>query len=379
VYNDTQQVKIIVQKQTCPDGSLVDFTFNPSWSATDFVLSDGEGNESGWLAPGTYSVVETVPAGWVIGNVTKNGALFTNGGDIVLTCGQTATIVYNDTQLGHVVVEKTVNGAPPTATFYFTLTGPGIGTIEGNTTAGNTTVDFGGVYLQPGTYTLCERYVQSGWTFGTDGNWTMNKSSGGGNQTVTPTLADPIEARYCYTFQVACGETVTFYIDNVTPGGCPRTPGYWKNWNMCKLSEPNQYNRLQMALANDFWLMEDFLPMQIGDLTITNCTQGIKVLNSDDQIQLKKGMPVNRSDDAAYKLARNLFAAKLNLCAGACTDDIASVVTAAQSLLDRIGFIGQGSYLPSGGKPSADRTLALSLASQLDQYNNGDFCGGCGE
>ena len=29
------------------------------------------------------------------------------------------------------------------------------------------------------------------------------------------------------------GETLVFEVDNSYPGGEPRTPGYWKNWNAC--------------------------------------------------------------------------------------------------------------------------------------------------
>jgi hypothetical protein len=42
-----------------------------------------------------------------------------------------------------------------------------------------------------------------------------------------------------------------------------------------------------------------------------------------------------------------------------------------QNLLDAINFNGTGSYLT---KSSAQRTLAISLASTLDKYNNGKLC-----
>ena len=36
----------------------------------------------------------------------------------------------------------------------------------------------------------------------------------------------------CVDFVAQPGELVQFIIDNQAPGGEPRTPGYWKNWNM---------------------------------------------------------------------------------------------------------------------------------------------------
>ena len=53
--------KIIVEKQTNPDGATQQFSFTPSYGA-GFQLADGQQNTSGALAPGTYSVSETVPA-----------------------------------------------------------------------------------------------------------------------------------------------------------------------------------------------------------------------------------------------------------------------------------------------------------------------------
>ena len=56
--------KIIVEKQTNPDGATQQFSFTPSYGA-GFQLADGQQNTSAALAPGTYSVSETVPS-WVV-------------------------------------------------------------------------------------------------------------------------------------------------------------------------------------------------------------------------------------------------------------------------------------------------------------------------
>jgi hypothetical protein len=48
-----------------------------------------------------------------------------------------------------------------------------------------------------------------------------------------------------------------------------------------------------------------------------------------------------------------------------------------QNLLDTVNFNDTGSYLPSnvtGAAKIAQRNQALSLATTLDQYNNGSLC-----
>ena len=78
------------------------------------------------------------------------------------------------------------------------------------------------------------------------------------------------------------------------------------------------------------------------------------------------------ASDAAYNLARNLLAAKLNLAAGAETcNAVVDAVAAGDALLSSIGFDGTDNYL----RPKkAEYTTANSLAGTLDAYNNGNLC-----
>ena len=55
--------QIIVRKETSPDGDPKQFEFDSSYGA-NFLLSDGQSNNSGKLAPGQYTVGELVPVGW---------------------------------------------------------------------------------------------------------------------------------------------------------------------------------------------------------------------------------------------------------------------------------------------------------------------------
>lgn len=86
--------KIIVEKQTEPDGSQESFEFDSSWGS-NFFLSDGQQNDSGDIAPGTYSVAEVLPSGWQLtGVVCSDGSL---PDAIGVLAGETVTCVFTNT------------------------------------------------------------------------------------------------------------------------------------------------------------------------------------------------------------------------------------------------------------------------------------------
>ena len=68
--NKLRRGKIVVTKQTNPDGDPQSFAFSASYDNDGFSLSDGQSDDSGDLLPGTYSVSETVPAGWDLETAT---------------------------------------------------------------------------------------------------------------------------------------------------------------------------------------------------------------------------------------------------------------------------------------------------------------------
>src|SRR5579859_737846 len=80
---------IIVNKVTSPVGSSQAFTFSPSWGV-GFTLTDGQSNNSGALAPGTYSVSEAPVPNWTTTTSTNPNAL-------VVVAGQTTTITFTNT------------------------------------------------------------------------------------------------------------------------------------------------------------------------------------------------------------------------------------------------------------------------------------------
>lgn len=104
--------KIIVEKQTLPDGSEQSFKFDPSWSDTNFNLTDGQSNDSGWLAPGIYNVSEVSLDGWDLTNAVCTASSDpTHSFDprvdgFILVAGDTVTCVFTNTQKASVDVYK---------------------------------------------------------------------------------------------------------------------------------------------------------------------------------------------------------------------------------------------------------------------------------
>jgi len=170
-------------------------------------------------------------------------------------------------------------------------------------------------------------------------------------------------------------------VDNQQPGGAPRTPGYWKNWNTCTGGNQQYTAAANGGWQEGFWLLEDVLDPNIGGgivrddiltdgfiFEITECDKAVLILDKRNF----NGKKV--SSDPLHNLATHLLAAQLNFGAGACTtQDVLDAALDAEELLDKYNFDGYGhDPLP---KKSSDVNLANQLANYLDQYNNGEFCG----
>ena len=134
VFTNTQKAVITVEKQTLPDGSSQAFTFTPSFplsAGADNILSDGQSFSSEGLAPGTYTVSETVPDGWqaltpadiVCSISSANGTTATSGAGSVsidLKAGAGVRCVFTNTQQAQVVVVKVTDPVGRGGTFEIT-------------------------------------------------------------------------------------------------------------------------------------------------------------------------------------------------------------------------------------------------------------------
>ena len=395
VFTNTKHGKIIVAKVTDPSPNTVDsFTFTGDAAGS---IKDGETIEVDDLSAGTYTSTEGDPTpGFDLTSIAcddggsatpSTTSLGTRTATFELDPGETVTCTFTNTQRGMVDVLKITNGAVhPELDIKFTLYRDGPDTdpdltgtdvqLEELTTLG----DADGVLefttkLVPGTvYTICENPVPAGWT----SMWMIEFNVGG--QIVTPYNPNGNDVPpqdlgiRCFDFTVDPGETLHFEVHNDFPGGEPRTIGYWKNWNRCTGGGQDEVADQNGGAAAGFFLVEDLLPQTIGDLTITDCQTAVEILDKSNVNTGKK-----MASDAAYELAAQLLAARFNLAAGAETcSAVQTAVVDGQNLLanNPINFNGTGSYLGPKVKGSLAtlRAQALSLASTLDQYNNGNLC-----
>ncbi|HEX6279907.1 MAG TPA: hypothetical protein VFZ49_07810, partial [Pyrinomonadaceae bacterium] len=151
--------RIIVVKQTTPDGDPQEFTFTPSYNGgTQFMLSDGESNDSceggpNCLPQGLYSVAETVPDDWVLTSASCSDGSPVNAID--LGEGETVTCTFNNTKLtADIEVTKTVDedeicsGSTTQVTYTYQVSNngtaalPTVTVVDDNGTPGDTGDDF---------------------------------------------------------------------------------------------------------------------------------------------------------------------------------------------------------------------------------------------
>jgi Prealbumin-like fold domain len=145
-FENTQEGRIEIEKQTQPAGSAATFDFTGEITAT---LSDN-GVEGKAVDPGTYSVSEAAKAGWDLTSIVCNDANSTGAGSTAtfnVEPGETVRCVFNNRQRGTIIVEKQTD--PDGAAGSFSFTGDAAGTISDN---GTIVVS----NLTPGTYTSTE-------------------------------------------------------------------------------------------------------------------------------------------------------------------------------------------------------------------------------
>jgi hypothetical protein len=311
-----------------------------------------------------------------------------------------------------ITLEKRTNGVVDnTKTYTFAIysgsmrnTKPGSATAlhTQSTTLANSTSLFDGILLSANQkYSLCELDIPSGYSV----IWEVVDANG--TATSVSTLYDPdvtsgggdynqgeAVGNLCTEFGAGTalelptnedGQTIVrlrFRVNNTFPLGTARTPGYWKNWNMCTGGKQAQTAVKNGGKAAGFYLLEDHLPLTLwanstsgvicsrfSNFVLTSCAPAVKLLNTQDASGKQK------ASDAAYNLAKHLLAYKLNIASKAAPcASAAAAATNAEALLSEICFNGSGDYLPSNTKLTAKRALALSYAKTLDAFNNNLPC-----
>ncbi len=155
VFTNEKDARIVVEKQTDPDGDPKVFTFAASYDADGFTLSDGQQNNSGDLDPDTYSVSETVPANWTLTSAVCSDQ--SPASAIELSAGEVVTCVFTNTlERGRIIVEKQTlpNGDPQAFTFDASYDADGFSLSDGESNNSG--------LLLPGTYSVSEN-VPAGW------------------------------------------------------------------------------------------------------------------------------------------------------------------------------------------------------------------------
>ncbi len=146
---------IIVQKKSAPTTATQKFTFDPSWSGSNFQLKHNESKKSAALSPGTYSVVELAQSGWKLTSATCSDGSSPN--NISLQAGETVTCTFRNTKDAFITIKKETSpaGASQKFTFDPSWSGSNFQLSDGQSKKSPV--------LSPGTYSVKE-LAQSGWS-----------------------------------------------------------------------------------------------------------------------------------------------------------------------------------------------------------------------
>jgi hypothetical protein len=402
-FNNRKRARLIVEKQTDPDGASGSFTFTGTAAGT---ISDGGNIPVGNLVPGTYTSTENNPApnfdltSIVCNDGNSTGDVPSRTATFRLEPGETVKCTFTNTQRGMAEVVKTVSGLPPSAgqTFTFELrqgasTSSDGTVLESKTTDASGNINFTTKLIAGNTYQICE-WVFPGWNTNLAGDGPLYVP----NSMIPPALPNPNvnNLTVCADFTVQPGQTRTFTVNNTPPpGGRALTIGFWKNWASCSNSNgKGQKAMLDLALGfasatttnppgglvlsaqNPGALWPNYAALWYlvlkGNPTSTadnikpapDCTRAVNLLNKSTTDGKKK-----QSSDPLFNMTAQLLAAELNRFMGAGISGTTIMnIDRAVLLNGKYKFDGL-TYSPK--LTTADANTANCLATQLDNYNNG--------
>ena len=217
ITNTIKQGGITIIKQTNPQETQEQFTFDPSWSTDDITLGSG-GFINIPLDPGNYSVSEiNIPEGWDLtsSSCIDEGDNQVNPDSIVLNPDGSVVCTFVNTQRGHLIVNKVTD--PQESETSFTINTSGDGTIFGDSSAVISSFSSADFEVEPGTYSVTED-PQEGWM--EVGN-TCDEVSVGAGETVECTITNIELGRMPITKLVNGDETTSQFTLNayLTDGG----------------------------------------------------------------------------------------------------------------------------------------------------------------
>ncbi|NTU82844.1 MAG: hypothetical protein HGA45_26340 [Chloroflexales bacterium] len=158
-YTNRQLGKIIIEKQTLPNGSTASFTFS---GEIDTTLQDG-GTDFKVVSAGEYTVSEESLDGWDLTAIEcddsdSTGSLASRAATFVVGVGETVKCTFTNTQRGSIVVVKNTVGGNGSFDFTSTSLSPDSFTL----TTQNNTAQQSFTNLVPGTFDVAET-EQEGW------------------------------------------------------------------------------------------------------------------------------------------------------------------------------------------------------------------------
>ncbi len=189
---NTRIAKLIVVKNTVGGNATFTFTTTsppptPLPGSFNITTNSGAGTRTfSSLLAGTYSVAETVLAGWTLTGTSCSDGSPVNA--ISLSPGETVTCTFNNTKLATLTISKIANNG--NGTFQFTSPNPAIGNFSLTTVAGTASRIVNNLPL--GTYNVAETVPA---------NWNLDSASCSDGSPVT-------------AIDLAAGEAVTCTFTN---------------------------------------------------------------------------------------------------------------------------------------------------------------------
>ena len=252
----TQLGKIIIAKQTLPDGDSQAFDFTGEITGS---LSDGQTLEK-VVESGSYTVTEAGEAGWDLTGLTCNdgnstGDLFTLTATFNVESGEIVTCTFTNTKRGQIIIEKTALGGDDTFGFSGDL-----GAFDITTQGGSASQQF---EVVAGTYAVAETTIPAGWDLA---NTVCSDGSSVNAIDVTPG-----ETVTCTFTNTKRGHII---VDKVTdPAGDPAsfdfTPNYGQPFSLTDQAAPNDSG----PLVPGIYAVSESVPAG-WDLTSATCDDG---------------------------------------------------------------------------------------------------------
>lgn len=318
---NTQRGHLIVDKVTDPAGDATSFAITASGdgaitgnvvaSVTDATNKDYE------VTPGTYSVSETVPAGWVQTTNTCTG--------VTVAAGETKTCVITNTKLGSLKIVKD-SDPDDEQNIQFTTVGTGLQNFTLDDDAGiDSTYQNNTIFnnLTSGSYTVNEVIPNVYWTLQSISCVDVDTAQPYTNITTTATGV---------TVNLTAGKNVscTFLNHKQSP---TRTQGFWQT-HTSATNYVFGLPTMQRFVGLNIWPTAS---SHKGIITATS-TPGASQLfgafySSISQKSTGKGKTAQRTeiDKARMQLLQQLVAAKLNCAAFGCTTSVQTSINAADA------------------------------------------------